>query len=965
MQPNHADHSRTTDRKDLQSPEERLRDLVEDLDAIVWEAEAPEDALGASGALRFSFVSGRAESILGYPVGRWLGEQGLWPSVVHPDDRARVERTYSTVLLEGRYGGIEYRVVAADGRTVWIRDRVHAVRSAGTGRFRLHGVMMDISDRVEAESALKRGEERYRAFVEQSTEGIWCYEADQPMPVDFTEDEQIDYFYAHGRLTDCNAVFAQMYGFDEPEDVIGARVGDLLPRSDPRNEEYLRAFVRAGYRLSDVESHEVDRAGGSKYFLNNLVGIVEDGRLVRAWGTQRNVTQSKQAEEEIRRQTVFFRELFNSAPNAILIVDMNDRIVDANRGFERTFQYSAEEVRGRQVNDFIVPPDLAVEASDLSRQALRGDIVRKESVRKRRDGSLLTVSILSYPIMVDGRLEAIYAIYSDITERTRVNAALREVAVGVSAGTGEAFFQTLARQLTRALDADYAVIARFATGSEDRIRSLAVCRRGEILENIEYDLVGTPCEGAAHGALCYYANDVQRLFPRDEMLRTMSVESYMGVPLFDSTGRAFGLMAVLHGRPLSNESLARSMLQIFGMRVAAELERTQAEEALRRSEEQLRHSQKMEAVGRLAGGIAHDFNNLLTAISGYSELILIRMPASDPLRRQVEEIRKAGERAASLTRQLLAFSRKQVLQPRVLDLNAVVIEMDKMLRRLIGEDVLLSTILQDGLGRVKADPSQLEQVIVNLAVNARDAMPRGGRLVIQTANIHSRDVQPAEVPELRPGEYVMLAISDNGVGMEPDVLGRMFEPFFTTKEKGKGTGLGLSTVYGIVRQSDGYISVSSAPGLGTTFKIYLPYVAEAADVPAGGGTEVQRTRGTETILLVEDEDVVRRMTREILEGEGYKVLEAADGQEALLICEKYEGPIQLLLTDVVMPGLNGHELAEALSESRPGIPVLYMSGHTGDTIIGKGARIRRSAFLQKPFVPHALAHHVRQLLDDH
>ena len=379
-------------------------------------------------------------------------------------------------------------------------------------------------------------------------------------------------------------------------------------------------------------------------------------------------------------------------------------------------------------------------------------------------------------------------------------------------------------------------------------------------------------------------------------------------------------------------------------------------------EEQLRQSQKMEAVGRLAGGVAHDFNNLLTVIKGYSELMLDQVRAGDPLRAEVDEIKKAADRAATLTRQLLAFSRKQVLEPRVLDLNQVVVNMEKLLRRLIGEDVELITTLDPALGRAKADPGQTEQVIMNLAVNARDAMPTGGKMIISTANIK---LEQHSLPQhaVNPGMYVRLDVADTGTGMDPETQSRIFEPFFTTKEQGKGTGLGLSTVYGIVKQSGGYIEVESQLGQGTRFSVYLPRVEEAEQQPSASTTPVKQLTGTETILLVEDEDGVRTLARQLLQKQGYTVLDTRHGGEALLTCERHQGAIHLLLTDVILSQMSGRELAERLGRLRPEMKVLYMSGYSGDAVAQHGILDLAASFLQKPFSTESLITKVREVLD--
>lgn len=384
----------------------------------------------------------------------------------------------------------------------------------------------------------------------------------------------------------------------------------------------------------------------------------------------------------------------------------------------------------------------------------------------------------------------------------------------------------------------------------------------------------------------------------------------------------------------------------------------------RKLEQRLHQSQRIEAVGRLAGGIAHDFNNLLTVINGYSELLLAQLKEESPFRREVEEIKRSGDRAATLTRQLLAFSRRQVLQPKVLDLNEVVFNMDMMLRRLIGEDVEFRTVLGTDLWRVKADPGQIEQVVMNLVVNARDAMPGGGKLTIETSNDFLDEEYSHVHPPVQPGPYVMLAISDTGVGMDEMTASQVFEPFFTTKKRGKGTGLGLSTVYGIVKQSGGFIWVYSEPGKGSTFKVYFPRTEDRREVPDKGDPPVEDLRGGKTVLVVEDEDSIRKLAITILGQYGYAVLSAGDGEEALRIAAGHEGEIGLLLTDVVMPRLGGRELYERLRQLRPGIKVLYMSGYTDNAIVHQGVLDPGIAFLQKPCSPISMVRKVKEVLEE-
>jgi two-component system cell cycle sensor histidine kinase/response regulator CckA len=392
-------------------------------------------------------------------------------------------------------------------------------------------------------------------------------------------------------------------------------------------------------------------------------------------------------------------------------------------------------------------------------------------------------------------------------------------------------------------------------------------------------------------------------------------------------------------------------------------EHPEAKAALRHGRDRLRQTQKMEAIGRLASGVAHDFNNMLAVINGYAELLLGRDDLDESMQSALQEMRKAGERAEALIRQLMAFSRKQVVSPQVLDLNQVLGNIESMLRRLIGEDLDLVVLPDPALGHIKADPAQIEQILVNLVVNARDAMPNGGKLTIETANIELDQRYAHQHPGVRVGPYVMLAVSDTGCGMTSETMSHLFEPFFTTKGDGKGTGLGLATTYGIVRQSHGHIWVYSEPDHGSTFKIYLPRVHADVAPSERAGARVTAASGTETILLVEDEQQVRKMVRELLQVSGFTVIEAARVGEALILCQSHPEPIHLLLTDVVMPGMNGRELAEHLTRMRPEMKVLFMSGYTDEAVVRHGVLAVGSAFLQKPFTPDSLTSKVRQTLD--
>ncbi|HEV8676566.1 MAG TPA: response regulator [Methylomirabilota bacterium] len=508
---------------------------------------------------------------------------------------------------------------------------------------------------------------------------------------------------------------------------------------------------------------------------------------------------------------------------------------------------------------------------------------------------------------------------------------------------------------------------------------LTVASGGPACEHYEVGHVCPPGTGAAGWAIAeggaVWAADLlaePRIRLTDEQ-RQRAVASasraIVAVPL-RVKGQLLGAISLAEetSRTFSDADVA--LLQTFADQAALAIENARLYEDARRAyrelseaQHQLRQSQKMEAIGRLASGVAHDFNNLLTVIRGRSELLRARLAADDPLYRHARLIETTAERAGALTHQLLAFSRKQVLQPKVLDLNQVLGGMEKMLRRLIGEDIDLIFAMDPALDRVRADPAQLEQVILNLVVNARDAMPHGGRLVVETSNLRVDGEPGGEAPGLQPGTHVMLAVGDSGVGMDEETQSHVFEPFFTTKEPGTGTGLGLATVYGIVKQSGGEVAFESEVDRGTTFRIYLPGVQEPAESVAASLPQVSAPRGIETILLVEDDDALREMTREMLALYGYRVIDARHPGEALLVAERRPDRIDLLVTDIVMPQMNGCELAERLVELRPNLRVLYMSGYADETVIRRAGVNGALTLLQKPFAAGTLAHKVREALD--
>ncbi len=594
-----------------------------------------------------------------------------------------------------------------------------------------------------------------------------------------------------------------------------------------------------------------------------------------------------------------------------------------------------------EVFGYTVPEILAMESwIDLVFEEDRGLVA--EQVRKRfdgevksthylyrgrkKDGTIIDAEVLGSSTILNGRL-AIVGTLIDVTERRRGNEALRE---------GEerfrnAFEHTHVPMVLTDLD------HRFVRAN----RAFA-----DMFGYTESEILKLSMPAITHPE--HLAESVER---RQALLNGESQFFHMEKRYLHKSGR------VLWG--LTNVSLIRDATgrpqQYFGQ--------LQDITEWKLAEEQFRQAQKMEAIGQLAGGVAHDFNNLLTIICGYSELLLRGVPTSDSRRGQIEQICRAGERAAMLTRQLLTFSRKQVIEPKVLDLNAGVTDAEKMLRRLLGEDISLATVLAQNLPRVKVDPGQLEQVILNLCVNARDAMPKGGHLTIETAAQELDEEYARAHLGVEAGRFAMLAVSDSGCGMDEATKSRIFEPFFTTKEVGKGTGLGLSTVFGIVKQAKGHVWVYSEVGQGTTFKIYLPVIEHAVTNGAPIGPVSAAPGGNEVVLLLEDDAAVRGFARAALEAKGYRVLEAGRATEALRILQAHDGPVDLLVTDVVMPEMGGRDAAERAKALRPDLGVLYVSGYTDDAVIRHGVLVSGTAFLQKPFAAVSLTNKVREVLD--
>jgi PAS domain S-box-containing protein len=640
-----------------------------------------------------------------------------------------------------------------------------------------------------------------------------------------------------------------------------------------------------------------------------------------------DVTERERAREAQARLAA----IVDGSDDAILSTDLDGTIRSWNAGAERLYGYTGEDAVGKPIA-LIVPPERLAEVAAILERIARGERVASfETEGMRKDGARLQVSLTVSPIRdTQGRVVGASAIARDITARRRVEQALRETSehlANVCAASPAVLYT-----LRVAADAP----APVPTWISDNVTRMLGYSVAEALDPDWWMRHLHPDDRAAAVARAGALGAEDRVAQEYRFLRKDGTVVWIRdeVRVVRDAG----------GRP---RHLVGAWLDITERRAL---------------EEQLLQAQKMESVGRLAGGVAHDFNNLLTVITGAVDLAAAGFGEGDPLLTELQEIRAAAERATSLTRQLLAFSRRQIFQPRVLNLNDVLADMEPMLRRLLGEDIVLTIAAERGLGNARVDPAQLNQVIMNLVVNSRDAMPRGGALTLETANVELDDAYARRHVGVTPGSYVMLAVTDTGTGMDEATRRRVFEPFFTTKEPGRGTGLGLSTVYGIVKQSGGNVWVYSEPGVGTTFKIYLPRVAAPVDA-ARPAAAAARRGGAETILVVEDQPELRAVTQRMLARAGYRVLAAGTAEEALGVAERQRGPIHLLVTDVVMPAMRGPELAARLAALHPETRVLYVSGYAENAIVHQGVLDEGTEFLSKPYDAATLTERVRQVLD--
>ena len=796
--------------------------------------------------------------------------------------------------------------------------------SAGFGWWRLRRrYRRDLSERDASYKALleinvrhyrdiAERDARYRTLLEQAGEAVVAESG--------------------GHIVFANPAAMTMFGWTEERDWAGLPILDLAA---PESRPVLESLDAAPASSGPPRTHEVVgvRADGSRFEMEVAPARMTFQGKPATQAILRDVTERKRADRALRESEGRYRILFENNPQPMWVADEESlAFLAVNDAACDHYGYSREEFLQMTIRD--IRPAWEVPAFLEKLGSTPREQTRTVTSRHRtKNGTLIDVEIASHPILFAGR-SARLVLATDVTERMRAQEAMRQ-----SEQKYRDIFEFATLGIYQSLRD-----GRFLTANAPLAEMLGYDSPEDLMRQNLDDIYVNPEE--RHAFIARYETEAKA------NRREVRWKRKDGTPIW----------LELDARTVRNPDGSTRYFEGFVHDIT---ERKRSDEERRRLQEQLVQAQKMEAVGQLAGGIAHDFNNLLTAISGYSELLLGELPPEDLRRNHAEEIRKAGERAASLTQQLLAFSRRQVLEPRVLDVNAVVSDIERMLRRLIGEHIELETRKAQDLWPVRADPGQLEQAILNLVINARDAMPYGGTLAIETSNVELDQtfvLSHAPMPT-QPGPYVKVAVSDTGVGISDDVKARLFEPFFTTKERGKGTGLGLSTTYGIIKQSGGYLWCDSQPGEGAVFEVFLPRVEEPVSQVQEPAAPPPVHPGDETVLLVEDEPEVRSLVQRILKMQGYTVVTAANPDEAVAITREFKGPIQLMVTDIVMPGMSGLQLAERLTPMRPDMRVLFVSGYTDDALGHQGVLDPGTAFLQKPFSPNALARKVREVLD--
>jgi two-component system, cell cycle sensor histidine kinase and response regulator CckA len=885
----------------LRGTEESFRNLIEIL-PIGVALSVPDGTITEMNAAMVK--------IFGYDSKEELQKVPASDRYVNPKDR----KPYLELLEKGTIRDFEAQFKRKDGTVFWARVAAGR-RSTATGEIQFINVFEDITERHLAEQALRESEEKYRNLFENLYDVYYS--------TDVT-----------GLISNASPSVERLLGYKSDE-IIGLDLKSLYVNPQGR-EEFLSQIMRNG-SVDDFQA-QLRRKDNSVIWVSTNSKILKDekGNFLGVEGLARDVSERKRAEEDLKESEERYRALFDRSFDCVYVNDFEGNFIDANDTALNILGYDREEIRSVKFASLLSEDQLPLAFQVLTEIKETG--YHKELVEfslKRKDGRIVYVESKSSVIYRDEEPFAILGIARDITKRKQAEEALRESEEKyrtILESMGEAYFEVdLEGNFTFFNDA----LPLSLGYSKEELKGM---------NNRDY----MPPETAKE-----IYNLFNEIYKTGRPIRGYSYE----VIRKDGAERFHELVASLmrdgNGKPIGFRGISHDIT-----------ERKQAEEGKRKLEAQLNQAQKMEAIGILAGGVAHDFNNLLTSIIGYAELALMDLGKNSRVNQSLDEILKAGHRAAGLTRQLLAFSRKELIRPEVLNFNSLIMNFEKMLRRLIREDIDIVSVCSPDLWQVEADPGQMEQVVMNLAVNARDAMPKGGKLTIETANVElNEDYFRDHGVENQAGPYVMLAVTDTGTGMDKETRARIFEPFFTTKGLGRGTGLGLSTVYGIVKQNKGHIWVYSEPEKGTTFKVYFPRVGVETEVAKREEVPVRSLEGSETILVVEDDEMLRKMAVKMLKGYGYRLITARNGEDALEIAGSHDGPIHLMLTDVVMPGLNGPDLAEQMKLRVPGIKTIYMSGYTDNAVAHHGVLEKGIEFIHKPFFREDLANKVREIFD--
>jgi len=831
--------------------------------------------------------------------------------------------------------------------------RIRIIWAAGTVLILLMGVfflfqwkkreaefyLQEIQERKRAEESLKNSEEKFRSYIDNSPDGV------------FVADE-------NGRYLEVNRSASMITGYSVSE-LLSMSIPDLAPPDSLETAlNHFQTMKKTGYASSELEF--IHKNSTKRWWSVDAVRLTE----TRFLGFVKDITERKRANNALRINEQRYRKAQEMGHVGNWEYNLKTGLFWGSDEAKRIYGFDPE-----QTDLSTDEVEACIPEREKIHQALVDLIEHEKEYRlefeirpKNSTDSKFISSLAELHRDENGNPLALLGVILDITERKLISDFQSFLVEYDYLRAGEDFFMALAQQIAETLKADFVCIDTLEDENLSA-KTLAVWFDGKFEDNLSYALKDTPCGDVVGKTICSFTEGVRHKFPKDEVLQEMTAEGYMGTTLRDSQGQSIGLIALIWRTPLSSVTLAEAILKMASVRAAGELERRLIEEERRNLEDQLRQAQKMEAVGQLAGGVAHDFNNLLYVITGYADMMLEDLPPNSVLHNNMKEILQAAQRATTLVRQLLLFSRREAMLMKVLNLNDLISELIKMVRRVIGEHIPLEFLPGVELMNNSADPGQLEQVLMNLCVNARDAMPDGGRIVIETQNI-SLDAEYCKYNTwAKEGEYVLLTVSDTGSGIPHEIQDHIFEPFFTTKEVGKGTGLGLAAVYGIVRSHQGMIRVYSEPGQGTAFKIYLPATQNRhASLNDEKESAAPLSGGQETILVAEDEESVRTMIVHILKKVGYRVLSAKDGEEAISLFETHSSEIDIALLDVIMPKIGGQKVYERIRSSSD-MPVIFSSGYSRGALSFQAFPNEQFDILQKPVSPTALLRKIREVLD--